>query len=66
MVSSAVGEALDDVQDNTRYGGFLEKEARRKRREMRLKKLGKDGMAKRVARVAENPEYVLAITGDLH
>jgi import inner membrane translocase subunit TIM44 len=43
------------VGSNTRYGGFVEKEARRRRRQARLAKLGRDGFAKRV-RVAENPE----------
>jgi import inner membrane translocase subunit TIM44 len=60
VVSTSVAEALDDIGDNTRYGGFVEKEARRKRREARLKKLGKDGMAKRPLRVPENPECVAA------
>ena len=55
MVASSVSEALEDVGSNTRYGGFIEKEARRRRREARLAKLGKDGFAKRV-RVAPNPE----------
>lgn len=58
MVSTSVAETLDDIGNNSRYGGFVEKEARRKRREARLRKLGKDGMAKRPLRVAENPEWV--------
>lgn len=56
MVASSVSEALEDVGSNTRYGGFVEKEARRRRREARLKQLGKDGLAKTRVRVPENPE----------
>lgn len=56
VVSAAVNETLEDVTENTRYGGFLEKDARRRRREARLAKLGKDGMAKRPMRVPENAE----------
>merc|ERR1711939_1186856 len=55
VVAASVSEALEDVGSNTRYGGFIEKEARRKRREARLRALGRDGMAKRV-RVPENLE----------
>lgn len=58
VVAASVTEALDDVGSNTRYGGYIEKEARRKRREARLKALGRDGLAKRPLRVAENPESV--------
>lgn len=56
VVSASVSEVLEDVGSNTRYGGFIEKEARRRRREARLKKLGRDGMAKRPPKMAENPE----------
>jgi import inner membrane translocase subunit TIM44 len=44
------------VGSNTRYGGYVEKEARRRRREARLKQLGKDGMGRLRVRVPENPE----------
>lgn len=64
MVAASVSEALEDVGSNTRYGGFIEKEARRRRREARLAKLGKDGFAKRV-RMAPNPEYVSSLSNDV-
>lgn len=55
-MASSVAEALEDVGSNTRYGGFVEKEARRRRREARLKQLGRDGLGKTRLRVPENPE----------
>lgn len=40
-----------------RYGGFIEKEARRRRHEVRLKKLGKGGLAGQgMVRIEANPE----------
>lgn len=56
VVATSVTEALDEVGSNTRYGGYVEREDRRRRREARLAKLGKDGLAKRTERIKENPE----------
>lgn len=56
IAASSVSDALEDLGTNTRYGGFVEKEARRRRREARLKQLGRDGLGKTRVRVPENPE----------
>jgi import inner membrane translocase subunit TIM44 len=50
-------DALDD-SGSAKHAGFEEKEARRKRRQMRLAKAGKvGGIAKGSSRVDANPEY---------
>ncbi|KAH8929381.1 TIM44 subunit of mitochondria import inner membrane translocase [Atractiella rhizophila] len=56
-IASHVNEAVDDALSNTRYGGFVEKETRRRRREERLRKLGKGegGLAAR-RKVEANPD----------
>lgn len=43
VVAESVGEAFDD-SNMLRYGGFAQKEVRRKRRQERLEKLGRLGM----------------------
>ncbi|GMK56643.1 hypothetical protein CspeluHIS016_0304830 [Cutaneotrichosporon spelunceum] len=51
-IAASVEEAFDDAAgSHLRYGGYVEKEDRRKRREARLLKAGKT-----TKRVAENPE----------
>ncbi len=52
-LSDTISDALDD-SGSSKHGGFEEKEARRKRRQLRLAKAGKDSMS----RVKANPEYV--------
>lgn len=58
----AVASSVDDVLKDVRYGGFVDKEARRRRRQARLAQIGKDGgMAKhrrKPVSVEEDPEYV--------
>jgi import inner membrane translocase subunit TIM44 len=56
-VSEAVAEALDD-SGASRYGGYEEKEVRRKLREKRLAKAGMQGGIARSLRIKEDPEYV--------
>ena len=49
-------DALDD-SISSKYGGYEEKEARRKRREVRLQKAGRDGgLAARSHRVPADAE----------
>lgn len=46
-VAGSVFEALDDAANNARYGGFVDKETRRRRRESRenrMAALGKNGL----------------------
>lgn len=51
-IAASVEEAFDDSQGSAyRYGGYIEKEARRKKREARALKAGMKSK-----RVAENPE----------
>ena len=54
-LSETIADALDD-SGTAKHAGFEEKEARRKRRQMRLAKAGKDSIAG--SRVRANPEYV--------
>lgn len=58
----AVAHSVDDVLKDVKYGGFVDKEARRKRRQIRLAQIGKDqGMAKqkrKQLKVEEDPECV--------
>lgn len=54
-ISEAVADALDD-SGASRYGGYEEKEVRRKLREKRLAKAGRQGGIARTQRVAEDPE----------
>ncbi|KAI0080134.1 TIM44 subunit of mitochondria import inner membrane translocase [Panus rudis PR-1116 ss-1] len=51
-LSETLVEALDD-SGSAKHGGFEEKEARRKRRQMRLAKAGKDSMT---SRIKANPD----------
>lgn len=57
VISEAVAEALDD-SGASRYGGYEEKEVRRKLREKRLAKAGMQGGIARSHRVKEDPECV--------
>ncbi|CAE6489277.1 unnamed protein product, partial [Rhizoctonia solani] len=54
-ISEAVAEALDD-SGASRYGGYEEKEVRRKLREKRLAKAGMQGGMARTHRIREDPE----------
>jgi hypothetical protein len=54
-LAETVLEALDD-SGSIKHAGYEEKEARRKRRQMRLAKAGLSGIAKK--RTAVNPECV--------
>ncbi|CAE6357079.1 unnamed protein product [Rhizoctonia solani] len=54
-ISEAVAEALDD-SGASRYGGYEEKEVRRKLREKRLAKAGMQGGMARAQRIKEDPE----------
>ncbi|CAE6433104.1 unnamed protein product [Rhizoctonia solani] len=54
-VAEAVAEALDD-SGASRYGGYEEKEVRRKLREKRLAKAGMQGGMARTHRIKEDPE----------
>lgn len=56
-VAEAVADALDD-SGASRYGGYEEKEVRRKLREKRLAKAGKQGGIARSQRVTEDPKCV--------
>lgn len=56
----ALAESVSEVFDDSaasRYGGFLEKEVRRKKRQARLEKLGRNGMGVG-SRVKADDEYV--------
>ncbi|CAE6417278.1 unnamed protein product, partial [Rhizoctonia solani] len=53
-ISEAVAEALDD-SGASRYGGYEEKEVRRKLREKRLSKAGMQGGMARAQRIKEDP-----------
>jgi import inner membrane translocase subunit TIM44 len=56
-ISEAVAEALDD-SGASRYGGYEEKEVRRKLREKRLSKAGMQGGMARAQRIKEDPGCV--------
>ena len=57
-LSETLVDALDD-SGSAKHAGFEEKEARRKRRQKRLAKAGKDGgLGPASSRVAANPEFV--------
>lgn len=58
-VYKAIAASVEDTFDDetglaSRYGGYMEKEARRRKREARAKKAGKTA----TQRVKANPEYV--------
>lgn len=53
-------DALDD-SGSAKHAGYEEKEARRKRRQMRLAKAGKKGGLAARGRVAADPECVLPV-----
>lgn len=57
-IAAEITEALDEAANNVTHGGYVEKEARRRRRLARLEKAGKGaaGLAARRAKVEENPE----------
>lgn len=53
LMAESLEEAFEDESGvGSRYGGYEEKEARRKKREMRAKKAGRTA----IKRVEENPE----------
>ncbi|TCD67594.1 protein translocase subunit [Steccherinum ochraceum] len=54
-LSETLVDALDD-SGSAKHGGFEEKEARRKRRQTRLAKLGKETMMRGGVRVKSNPD----------
>lgn len=56
-LSDTLIDALDDG-GSAKHGGFEEKEARRKRRQMRLAKAGKDSITGQGSRVKANAEYL--------
>lgn len=56
--AETIVDALDD-SGSAKHAGFEEKEARRKRRQLRLAKAGRDGgLSPGSQRVAANPKYV--------
>ena len=55
-LSDTISDALDD-SGSMKHAGFEEKEARRRRRQLRLEKAGKSGMG---VRTKANPESVPA------
>ncbi|SCV70495.1 BQ2448_1889 [Microbotryum intermedium] len=57
-VASEILEAIDSAANNVQHGGYIEKEARRRRREARLEKAGisgQQGLAARRPKVEEDP-----------
>ncbi|THG94449.1 hypothetical protein EW026_g7024 [Hermanssonia centrifuga] len=54
-LAETVTDALDD-SGSAKHAGFEEKEARRKRRQLRLAKAGKDSMTSGTSRVTVNPD----------
>ena len=63
-LSETLIDALDD-SGSAKHAGFEEKEARRKRRQLRLAKAGKDGgLTPAGERTVANPEYVDSIAFD--
>jgi import inner membrane translocase subunit TIM44 len=63
-VYKAVAESVDNVLSDVKYGGFVEKDARRQRREARLRQIGRtDGMARRpkAPKMDANPESVRSL-----
>lgn len=42
-VYKAVASSVDDILKDVKYGGFVEKDARRQRRQLRLQQIGKSG-----------------------
>lgn len=61
----ALAASVDDVLKDVKYGGFVDKEARRRRRQIRLEQIGKTkGMAKqrrKPVKVEEDPECVMQL-----
>ena len=53
-------DALDD-SGSAKHGGYEDKEARRKRRQLRLAKAGKSGGIAARGRTTANPEYVCVL-----
>ena len=54
-LSETISDALDD-SGSAKHAGFEEKEARRKRRQLRLEKAGRNSIG---IRTKANPEYVI-------
>ncbi|SGZ26252.1 BQ5605_C024g09870 [Microbotryum silenes-dioicae] len=64
-VASEISEAIDSAANNVQHGGYIEKDARRRRREARLEKAGKSGqqgLAARRPKVEEDPLAGQAVT----
>lgn len=57
-LSETISDALDD-SGSAKHAGFEEKEARRKRRQIRLEKAGRNSIG---VRTKANPEYVIPCT----
>ncbi|GAA6003675.1 hypothetical protein JCM10207_003541 [Rhodosporidiobolus poonsookiae] len=58
-VAAEITEALENAANDMQHGGYIDKEARRRRRQARLAKIGKSeegGFAARKIKVEENPE----------
>jgi import inner membrane translocase subunit TIM44 len=61
-IAASVEDAFDDETGlSSRYGGYMEKEARRRKREIRAKKAGKT----QSIRVKANPESVILPCGNV-
>lgn len=58
-LAETVMDALDD-SGSAKHAGYEEKEARRRRRQLRLEKAGKQGGIAARSRVVEDPECVLS------
>ena len=58
VLSETLVDALDD-SGSAKHAGYEEKEARRKRRQIRLAKAGKADRLDSTKRMVENPECVL-------
>lgn len=60
-VASEITELLENAANDVQHGGYVDKEARRRRRQARLEKIGKSeagGFAARKIKVEEDALYV--------
>ncbi|BGO94551.1 hypothetical protein NBRC10512_005023 [Rhodotorula toruloides] len=58
-VAAEITDLLDNAANDMQHGGYIDRDARRRRREARLAKIGRSkeaGMAARKVKVEENPE----------
>ncbi|GAA5961807.1 hypothetical protein JCM8115_001426 [Rhodotorula mucilaginosa] len=63
-VAAEITDLLENATNDVQHGGYIDREARRRRREARLAKIGKSkeaGMAARRLKVDENPEAGQAV-----